>query len=80
VDGSVSEKQGIRVFLEDGSRFVCRFSGTGTEGVTLRLYLERFRPDGGEALGALLEPLAKAALDLMNLRGYCGRDQADVIT
>lgn len=80
VDGSISERQGIRVFLEDGSRFVCRFSGTGTEGVTLRLYLERFRADGGEPLEVLLEPLAAAALDLMQLRERCGKDHADVVT
>ena len=36
VDGSVSAKQGIRILLADGSRIVCRLSGTGTEGATLR--------------------------------------------
>ncbi len=80
VDGSISERQGIRIFLEDGSRFICRFSGTGTEGITLRLYLERFRADGGEPLEALLEPLAAAALDLIQLRERCGKDRADVVT
>ncbi len=80
VDGSISERQGIRIFLEDGSRFVCRFSGTGTVGVTLRLYLERFRADGGESLDGVLEPLAAAALDLMQLRETCGKDRADVVT
>jgi len=29
----------------EGSRMVCRLSGTGTEGATLRLYLERFQRD-----------------------------------
>ncbi len=80
VDGTVSERQGIRILLEDGSRFIFRVSGTGTEGVTLRLYLERFRPDSGEPLGALLEPLAAAAIDLMQLHDYCGRDLPDVVT
>ena len=42
VDGSVSENQGVRVVFTDGSRFVIRLSGTGTEGATLRLYLERY--------------------------------------
>ena len=49
VDQSVSGKQGIRILLEDGSRIVCRLSGTGTEGATLRLYVERYLKDGGEA-------------------------------
>ena len=59
VDGSVSQNQGLRIVFADGSRFVIRLSGTGTEGATLRLYLERFvaGPDGldldvQEALGA----------------------------
>ena len=37
VDGSVSQKQGIRVLLADGSRIVYRLSGTGTAGATLRV-------------------------------------------
>ena len=42
VDGSVSANQGIRVVFENGSRIVYRLSGTGTQGATLRVYLERF--------------------------------------
>ena len=45
VDQSVSTAQGIRVLFDDGSRIVYRLSGTGTEGATLRLYLERYEPD-----------------------------------
>ncbi len=45
IDGSVSTAQGIRVGFSDGSRIVFRLSGTGTEGATLRVYLERFEPD-----------------------------------
>jgi len=45
VDGSASVKQGVRILLEDGSRAVFRLSGTGTEGATLRLYLERYVAD-----------------------------------
>jgi phosphoglucomutase len=45
VDGSVSTKQGIRIIMSDGSRVVFRLSGTGTEGATLRVYLERYEAD-----------------------------------
>lgn len=45
VDGSVSSGQGIRLIFDDGARVVFRLSGTGTEGATLRLYLERFDAD-----------------------------------
>lgn len=45
VDGSVSGNQGIRLIFDDGARIVFRLSGTGTEGATLRLYLERYEAD-----------------------------------
>ncbi len=80
VDGSLSRRQGIRIFLDDGSRVVCRFSGTGTTGVTVRVYLERFRAQGDLPLEAVVEPLARATLDLIQLQEFCGRDRADVIT
>jgi phosphoglucomutase len=43
VDGSISSaKQGVRLIFDDGARVIFRLSGTGTEGATLRLYLERY--------------------------------------
>ena len=45
IDQSVSEKQGIRLIFDNGSRLVFRLSGTGTEGATLRIYLERYEAD-----------------------------------
>lgn len=47
VDGSLTQKQGICVAFEDGSRIVFRLSGTGTQGATLRVYLERYEPPQG---------------------------------
>jgi phosphoglucomutase len=35
----------VRVLFTDGSRIVYRLSGTGTEGATLRVYIERYEPD-----------------------------------
>jgi phosphoglucomutase len=81
VDGSVSAHQGLRLCLADGSRIVCRLSGTGTEGATLRLYLERYRRDGGQApMTPMLAPLAQAASQLLALRDSCGRDTPTLIT
>lgn len=80
VDGSVSERQGVRIFLEDGSRVVCRFSGTGTQGATLRLYVERYRDDGSLPLAELIDPLAAEAAELLRIGGFCGRDRPDVVT
>ena len=50
VDQSVTEHQGVRVAFTDGSRFVMRLSGTGTQGATLRVYLERFVDHSGDVL------------------------------
>lgn len=83
VDASVSRGQGLRVFFEDGSRIVLRLSGTGTEGATLRLYLERFEPDAarhGIDAQAALQPLVEAAEALTGLRARSGRDAPTVVT
>src|SRR6202011_4835858 len=67
VDGSTSAHQGIRVDFAGGARAVYRLSGTGTEGATLRVYLERFEPDParhGIAAATALAPLAAAAAAL----------------
>ena len=82
-DGSVSARQGVRIAFSDGSRIVFRLSGTGTEGATLRVYLERYvGADGdlGLATAAALEPLIAAAQDLAGIAAYTGRDAPSVIT
>lgn len=48
VDSSISEKQGVRLMFEDGSRIVFRLSGTGTDGATLRVYLEKYEAVNGK--------------------------------
>jgi phosphoglucomutase len=80
IDGSVSARQGIRLLLADGSRVVCRLSGTGTAGATLRLYLEQYRADGGGELESILAPLGAAAKELLRLREFCDRDEPTVVT
>ena len=45
VDGSVSARQGVRLMFDDGARVIFRLSGTGTEGATLRIYLENYEAD-----------------------------------
>ncbi len=83
VDGSVSRGQGLRVFFEDGSRLVLRLSGTGTEGATLRLYLERFESNVARQrieTQVALQPLIDAAEALTGLRARSGRAAPTVIT
>ncbi|MFN6055757.1 MAG: alpha-D-glucose phosphate-specific phosphoglucomutase [Paracoccaceae bacterium] len=83
VDGSVSLKQGVRVLFKDGSRIVYRLSGTGTEGATLRVYLERYAPGpGGLDMDAqdALAPVIRAAHELAGIAGHTGRTAPDVVT
>lgn len=83
VDGSVSQKQGVRVVLTDGSRVVFRLSGTGTEGATLRVYLERHEPDATrQDLPAqeALQPLVALAEAVAKVRHYTGMDRPSVMT
>ncbi|VAW16886.1 Phosphoglucomutase [hydrothermal vent metagenome] len=83
VDGSVSSNQGIRIGFADGSRIVLRLSGTGTVGATLRLYLERYEPPGGDHdqdTQAALAPQIALAEELMAIRAGVGRQGPSVIT
>ena len=61
VDGSVSGQQGIRLIFDDSARVIFRLSGTGTEGATLRLYLERYEADVAQQDQAVQPALAELA-------------------
>ena len=83
IDGSVSHKQGIRIGFTDDSRIIFRLSGTGTEGATLRLYVESYEPnvakhalDTQEALQELIE----IADQIAQIKVLTGRDRPTVIT
>jgi phosphoglucomutase len=83
VDASVSAKQGVRIIFEDGSRIVLRLSGTGTEGATLRLYLERYVAGPGglnHDPQMALAPVIKAAHALAGIAAHTGRSSPDVVT
>ena len=83
VDGSVATRQGIRIIMSDGSRIVFRLSGTGTEGATIRLYLERYEPDPARHdldTQEALRRLAEIADDISGLRQRTGRDEPSVVT
>ncbi|MFC5511603.1 alpha-D-glucose phosphate-specific phosphoglucomutase [Massilia jejuensis] len=83
VDGSVAARQGVRIVMSDGSRIVFRLSGTGTEGATVRLYLERYEADPARHhldTQQALAGLAAIAEDLSQLRRRSGRQQPSVVT
>jgi phosphoglucomutase len=83
IDGSVSQKQGIRIGFTDGSRIVFRLSGTGTQGATLRVYLESYQSDTSQqnldpqqALGDLIA----IANEVAQVQALTGMDVPTVIT
>ena len=83
VDGSVSRNQGLRVMFEGGSRIVFRLSGTGTEGATLRVYLERYEPADGRLdapVADMLGELIAAAEAIAGTAEHTGRTAPDVVT
>ena len=83
IDGSVSEHQGLRIWFEGGGRVVLRLSGTGTEGATLRVYLEKYRQyEKATSLSVddALLPLKRAVAELTQMERFVGRTEPDVVT
>jgi phosphoglucomutase len=83
IDGSISTHQGIRIGFTDGSRIVFRLSGTGTEGATLRIYLERYESDTAKQdlnSQIALAELIRIADEIAGVRRYTGRERPTVIT
>ena len=81
VDGSVSQRQGIRIFFTDGSRIVFRLSGTGTVGATVRVYFDRYEKDLLDmemqtALGELID----IAETVAKISFYTGMKEPSVVT
>ena len=86
IDHSVSKNQGQIVSFADGSRVVFRLSGTGSQGATVRMYVERYvgadkgpaelNKDTQEGLKGLIE----VALEISKLKEFLGREKPTVIT
>jgi phosphoglucomutase len=83
IDGSLTSGQGLRLLLDDGSRVVLRLSGTGTQGATLRVYLESYvAPDGDldQDPQVALADLITAIDDLAEIKTRTGMARPTVIT
>lgn len=83
IDGSVSAKQGIRLLFEDGARIVFRLSGTGTEGATIRVYIESRETDSarlGMETAEALASLVDTALAVSEIVVRTGREAPTVVT
>ena len=81
VDGSVTERQGIRIAFAEDARVVYRLSGTGTQGATLRVYIERYDPLRHDLDPAdFLDPVVEAARAIADIEGHTGRAEPSVVT
>lgn len=83
IDNSTASGQGIRLCFEDGARIIYRLSGTGTEGATLRVYLESFEPDPDQHhldTQVALANLIKTADHVAQIRQRTGRAEPSVVT
>lgn len=67
----------------DGARIVYRLSGTGTEGATLRVYIESFEPDVEKHdldAQVALKDLIAIADEIAGIKRFTQREQPSVIT
>lgn len=83
IDHITSEHQGIRLVFSDDARIVYRLSGTGTQGATLRIYLERFERDPAQhdlPVRDALAELSVAAGVIAQLTPRTGREGPSLIT
>ncbi|CAF1321419.1 unnamed protein product [Rotaria sp. Silwood1] len=83
VDGSYTEKQGIRIIFTDGSRLIFRLGGTGARGAAIRLYVDSYENDPStytKDAQEMLRPLVSLGLEIAQLKEFTGRDKPTVIT
>ena len=86
IDSSVSSNQGLILDFDDGSRVVWRLSGTGSQGATVRMYVERYlgpeasEEELGRDASEGLKGLIDVALKVSKLGEFLGRDKPTVIT
>jgi phosphoglucomutase len=83
VDGSIAANQGVRLLFQSGARIIYRLSGTGTDGATLRVYIESYEADPARhALDTqnVLRPLIELSRSIAGIEARTGRTCPSVIT
>lgn len=76
-----STQNGLIVHFKDGSRIVYRLSGTGTDGATLRTYIERYVTDDLlENPEDMLKELCGVSRQISEITIRTGKEQPDIIT
>ncbi|AHA27977.1 alpha-D-glucose phosphate-specific phosphoglucomutase [Candidatus Liberibacter americanus] len=75
ISGDISDNQGIRIVFEDYSRIIYRLSGTDTQNITLRVYIDYYEPDSSKHLQDTQKNLAglvEVSKQISCLRHYIG--------
>lgn len=83
VDHSISKNQGVRIGFVNGARIIIRLSGTGTDGATLRLYIEEYQSDSdklNQEPQQALADLIVLADQIAGIEKFTGRTKPTVIT
>jgi len=80
VDGSQTQN-GLLVYFEDGARICYRLSGTGTNGATLRVYIEAYEKENfDENPKDKLKNLLEIAMMLAQIEKRTGKTKPDLTT
>lgn len=76
-----STKNGLIIHFTDSSRIVYRLSGTGTNGATLRTYIERYVTDNLlEDPNIMLEELAEISREISEVSARTNKMRPDIVT
>ncbi|KAJ1542803.1 Phosphoglucomutase-2, partial [Nowakowskiella sp. JEL0078] len=76
IDGSISKNQGIRLIFSDDSRIIFRLSGTGSQGATIRIYVEKYDAvNTSDKTEVAIKDLITVALSVSKLTEFTGREE-----
>ncbi len=73
VDSSLSKDQGLMFNYANGSRVIFRKSGTGSSGLTLRVYFEKYEEEViNQETGDALKELIDLGLEICQIKEIAG--------
>ena len=78
-NGEESPNQGLQIQFGDKARIMCRLSGTGTRGATMRMYCEYWQEQNEAEPKITTKGLNALAQNLMGISEKLGKSQADNI-
>lgn len=79
VDGSLSKDQGLMFNYANGSRVIFRKSGTGSSGITLRVYFEKYEEKVTDLETAdALKELISLGLEICQIKEIAGLEKPTV--